>query len=85
MDPSNVRERLFHTVQPYLNEATYETFDFQEELVEYGVDSLSFVSLLLDVEAEFQIEFEESVFQMDVLYSLERILQYILDQTKSFS
>ena len=85
MDPSNVRERLFHTVQPYLNEATYETFDFQEELVEYGVDSLSFVSLLLDVEAEFQIEFEESVFQMDVLYSLERILQYILDQTKSCS
>lgn len=77
--PTDFRERLFHTVEPYLNSVTYETIDFQQELVEYGVDSLSFVTLLLDIEAEFQMEFDESVFQMDILYSLERILQYILD------
>lgn len=52
-------------------------FDFNKNLQEYGMNSITAIKFLVLVENELDIEFDESAFSLEQHGTLQKILDYI--------
>jgi acyl carrier protein len=50
-------------------------------LEDYGVNSLSFVKLIIDIESIFNINIEEEFFNTEKLGTIESIIDYVENKT----
>ena len=53
---------------------------YEEPILENGIDSLNIIELIVDIEVEYNIEFEASSLNYRVLRSIESISKYVFEQ-----
>ena len=58
--------------------------DISQDLTTIGLDSLGFVSMLLEIENEFSIFVDEDDMDMDKLNTIEKLHLYILSRTVEY-
>lgn len=77
----NVEARLKEIVMKYAKVSQhYEIKDGDDLVYDLGMDSLSLVEFVVDVEGEFSVEIEED--NMDMIYKYGRLLEYLEEVTK---
>lgn len=72
-----VRERVLQIIKSQFTEKLLEKDVFDGDLVGLGIDSISFISLILMLEEEFEIEFDDSVLTIQDLSNVDEIVNYI--------
>lgn len=70
----NIRERIIDCIQKVGLHASKEEF-----LIAESISSVEFVSLLVELESEFSIEFPDYYISLDILESLDYLEKIILD------
>ena len=58
-------------------EIDIEEFTGDEELNLYGLDSLKFIKLIIEIEEVFRIEIEDEMFIFENFNTVNKILQYL--------
>lgn len=56
-----------------------DDYSFDTDLISLGMNSLTFIKLLVNVETRFDIEFEEKFLDFNYLSSLNQLITYIAD------
>lgn len=51
--------------------------DLDKPLISYGVDSVTFIQLILRIEEEFDVEFDDSVLNQNDLSSINKIVMHL--------
>ena len=72
-----VRERVMRTIKSQFMEQLLEKNMFDGDLIGLGIDSVSFISLILILEEEFEIEFDDDVLVIQNLSNVDEIVNYI--------
>ncbi|MNW40286.1 Acyl carrier protein [compost metagenome] len=72
----NISERVASIIQDTLQVSRSE-FAQTENLIELGMTSLSFVKLIVLLETEFNIEFDDDDFLMDKFEFLDDFVSYV--------
>ena len=74
MNESNLRDEIIKIVRVILDNESIGTEDADKELMEFGLDSLLFIRMLILLEEELHIKIpEESIF-MDKMNTINKIL-----------
>lgn len=73
----NIREKVYELVMPRTKmlEAGSDIKDETDLVYDLGLDSLSLVELLVDLESEFDMEIDEE--NMDFIYKFGTLVDYI--------
>ncbi len=50
---------------------------FSKSYIELGINSILFVKLLINLEIELDIEFEEEIININQMYTPDELIQYI--------
>lgn len=58
-----------------------EDIEDNVELVEYGLNSIDFIKLIIAIESEYNIEVDEEYLLIEKLGSKEKIFEYIESKT----
>lgn len=75
----NVEKKLFELIMKYAKVSKDYEIKMEDDLVyELGMDSLSLVELIVDLEEQFEIEIEED--KMDVIYKYGKLLNYLQER-----
>lgn len=59
-----------------------EEIGVDESLVEFGINSFNFVRIIVGIEAEFGIVFDNETLRFDTMDTLNKITAYITSQMK---
>ncbi|MDK8191933.1 acyl carrier protein [Paenibacillus sp. UMB7766-LJ446] len=78
----NIEQRFLNVIQKEFPEADIE-FSMDTNLIEAGVNSISFIKLVILIENEFDIQFEETKLDLNYFPTIREILEYIEQQSKS--
>ncbi|MEK4077379.1 acyl carrier protein [Paenibacillus amylolyticus] len=78
----NIEQRFFNVIQKEFPEADIE-FSMDTNLIDAGVNSISFIKLVILIENEFDIQFEETKLDLSYFPTIREILEYIEQQSKS--
>lgn len=78
----NISERVASIIQDTLQVSRSE-FAQTENLIELGMTSLSFVKLIVVLETEFNIEFDDDDFLMDKFEFLDDFVSYVQKKTNT--
>lgn len=62
------------------SEGQIRIIDSSKDLVDYGLNSLTYIQLLVGIEEIFNVEFEEEYLRMGVLGTVEKIVDYIVER-----
>ncbi|MCY8487029.1 acyl carrier protein [Bacillus atrophaeus] len=54
-----------------------EQVDFNKQLINYGVDSITFIKIIVKIENEFKIEIDDSVLNQNSLSTIQNIVKYL--------
>ncbi|AFI27215.1 acyl carrier protein [Bacillus subtilis] len=54
-----------------------EQVDFDKQLINYGVDSITFIKIIVKIENEFKIEIDDSVLNRNSLLTIRNIVKYL--------
>jgi len=74
VNESNLRDEIIKIVRVILDNESIGTEDADKELMEFGLDSLLFIRMLILLEEELHIKIpEESIF-MDKMNTINKIL-----------
>ena len=72
----NVEARLKEIIMKYAKVSQHYEFKEGDDLVyDLGMDSLSLVEFVVDIEGEFSVEIEED--KMDMIYQYGKLLEYL--------
>lgn len=75
----NVEKKLYELIMKYAKVSKDYEIKMEDDLVyELGMDSLSLVELIVDLEEQFEIEIEED--KMDVIYKYGKLLNYLQER-----
>lgn len=75
----NVEKKLYELIMRYAKVSRDYEIKMEDDLVyELGMDSLSLVELIVDLEEQFKIEIEED--KMDVIYKYGKLLNYLQER-----
>lgn len=81
------REEIKNTIKQIMMEKVNISVEddscFQKSLVELGINSLLFIKLLVNIEVEVDIEFEEEFLNPNFTSNLEQLVNYIDENLKS--
>jgi acyl carrier protein len=81
------REKIKDIIKQIMQEKINIPIDgdscFQKSLVEIGLNSLLFIKLLVNIEIEINIEFEEEFLNPNFTSNLEQLVNYIDENLKS--
>ncbi len=70
------REKLMELIMNYAKVSEQYTIKDEDDMVyDLGMDSLSFVEFIVDIEEQFDIEIEEE--EMDEIYKFGKLLSYL--------
>lgn len=69
-----LKENLYYTV-------SIEEIDPETNLEEYGMDSFAYIKLVIALENEFQVEFEDEALDFKNLSTLKSIASYIAEKS----
>ena len=51
--------------------------DFEKKFIDIGLNSLLFIKLLVNIETQLEIEFEEEFIDINYLFSLDQLVEHI--------
>lgn len=75
----DVEKKLYELIMKYAKVSKDYEIKMEDDLVyELGMDSLSLVELIVDLEGQFEIEIEED--KMDVIYKYGKLLNYLQER-----
>lgn len=70
------REKLMELIMNYAKVSEQYTIKDEDDMVyDLGMDSLSLVEVIVDIEEQFDIEIEEE--EMDEIYKFGKLLSYL--------
>ncbi len=75
MDKKDVEAKVLQVVSNVMPEIDVENIDMSAELViAYGVDSVSIIQLIVELEKEFNIEFDDTELALGLYYDMNDIV-----------
>lgn len=75
MDKKDVEAKVLHVVSDVMPEIDIKNIDMSAELtVVYGVDSVSIIQLIVELEKEFGIEFDDAELALGLYYDMNDIV-----------
>lgn len=79
MEINEIEEYIINLIKTNPNMADYNLRDIDKntDLIEYGVNSISFISLMLEVEKKYNIEFEDEYLNPSNFKNINAIAEYI--------
>ena len=79
MDKKDVEAKVLQTVSNVMPEIDVENIDMSAELVvAYGVDSVSIIQLIVELEKEFNIEFDDTELALGLYYDMNDIVAAVM-------
>ena len=66
----------------FLNICPYIELDEKKKLVDLGIDSLSFVKIVIEIEVFFVIKFNDEDLNYDKLNTLDDVCNYVLEKLR---
>jgi acyl carrier protein len=70
-------EQIFSSVKDIIHNHTEIEMACDEVLIEHGIDSVSIIEIVMELEEMFNIEFDSSSLNYKLLKSMESISKYI--------
>ena len=78
MDTTEIREKLIQIIRVNVDEnATVNEMNLRDDLSILNFNSLSFIKVIVDIESEFDIEFEDSSLNYSNYPTLTSLCNYI--------
>lgn len=83
MDREAVKEKVLQVVSDIFPEIDINSLDMSAELTrEYGVNSVSIIQLIVALENEFDVEFEDSELALGLYYDMNDIVAAVAAKVK---
>lgn len=81
MDKRDVEKKVLQTVSFVLPEIDIENINMTAELTkEYGVDSVSIIQLIVELEKEFCIEFDDAELALGLYYDMNDVVAAVAEK-----
>lgn len=77
-----IKDIIYKTVKDFIDESAVYNIGVEDPLQELGIDSVSFIKIVVELEKEFSIKFEIEDMELTKLNSLNKIIDYIINKTK---
>lgn len=75
MDREEVKSRVLHVVSDVFPDIDVDNINMAAELTtEYGVDSVSIIQLIVELEGEFGIEFEDTELALGLYFDMNDVV-----------
>lgn len=79
----NIREGVIEILSKYSeHDNIKEYFENNDELSEIGVDSISFIKIIIELEQKFDVEFDDVALEFSSLNSFKKLCEYIEELCK---
>lgn len=76
-----IRERVIEILSKFSEHPNLvEYFESNDSLSEVGLDSLSFIKIVITIEQEFDIDFDDVALEFSQFTSLSKLCEYIESQ-----
>ena len=69
--------QILAIVQETINRHTINKLNYDDVLLEYGIDSVSMIEIIIELEERFNIEFDPSALNYKLFKSIASISKYI--------
>ncbi len=78
MKREEIEEKLCEIIKEILEEQETSSVTCEDTLSEIGLNSIHFISIIVQSEVEFDIEFEDDFLSLDKFTNVSSIVDYIL-------
>ena len=79
----SIKNILIRNMRDFNN--NIEDIGIHDELLNYGINSVSFIKSVINIETEFEFEFEDEFLRVDKFPTLNTIIQYVLSRLEHIS
>lgn len=83
MDREEVKTRVLHVVSDVFPDIDEENINMSAELTtEYGVDSVSIIQLIVELENEFDIKFDDTELALGLYFDMNDVVAAVAAKVK---
>lgn len=76
-DLTDVQKRAFKTILSNINGEQLDNISLDTHFSQIGIDSISFIKVIVDLESEFDFEFDDEMLQFMRFPTIRRMIEYV--------
>ena len=84
-DLSELQQRAFATIKTNLDEKVFSDITVDTDLSGVGIDSITFIKIVVSLEAEFDFEFDDEMLLFTAFPTLRVMIDYVESKVSEFS
>lgn len=84
-DLSELQQRAFSTIKTNLDEKVFSNITIDTDLSGVGIDSITFIKIIVSLEAEFDFEFDDEMLLFTAFPTLRVMIDYVESKVSEFS
>ena len=77
LDNNNIKEKVVEIIKKYSNKEIFNNNIMEMSFEDGIVNSLEFISIIVDLESEFGIEFDDEMLLISSYEGIEQLIDYI--------
>ena len=78
---NDVPKRAFEIIISYLNEITLDKESIDTKFADVGVDSITFINIVVTLESEFEFEFDDEMLLITAFPTIKSMIEYVESKT----